>query len=159
MIFSYCYQMKLFPPVLAFALFLLFSCNKSLDKPVETEKRTTLRVSDLVRNLDSTVLTISLVPEVVCYSYPNGSVPRPCDIFVEIRCVLSRPIRAGINVELTRSNTTGMLKYTVEPAMIGLYIAPNTRQISFRTTLSNKNNQAVTDTYRISSLFVYNLIN
>jgi hypothetical protein len=150
-------QMKL---LLLFFVFssVLFSCSKSLEIPPETIKTTTSATRTLVRNLDSTVLTVTIAPVVVCYSYANGSFPRPCDAFVEITCTLSRPIQASVSVKLMCSDKAGTTASGGIPSQIGFQMAPNTKQVVTRENLNGYTKEYATDMYSISSVSVYKMI-
>jgi hypothetical protein len=149
-------------PLLLFVLTsFLFSCTKSLDTPPEMIKTNTTGISrSLVRDLDSTVLTVTIAPVVVCYSYASGSAPRPCDTFLEIRCELSRPIWASVSLELTgSSNKQIVLGSAMVLPMIGFHLAPNIKQFIIRENINGRSKEYVTETYSITSVSVYNMIN
>jgi hypothetical protein len=137
---------------------LLFSCSKSLDIPPETIKTTTSAMRTLVRNLDSTVLTVTITPVVVCYSYANGSFPRPCDAFIEITCKLSRPIQASVSVKLMCSDKAVTATSDMGASQIGFHMAPNTKQVVIRENLNGRSKEYATDMYSISSVSVYKMI-
>ena len=126
--------------------FLLISCTKSVENtPIVKQTNNVLTSSYLVQDLGSTRLSITLEPNVVCYSYQKGAIPKPCDIFVYATVNLSKPINAGLQIELERQNVN-------DNSMVVMVIAPNTTQTILNTGFQNQNNQDVPDVLRIHKI-------
>ncbi len=126
--------------------FLLVSCAKSVDhSPIVHKNSNVLSSSFLVRNLDSTVLSITLEPNVVCYSYKDTATSKPCDIFVFATVHLSRPLASELHIELNRENVG-------DNAQVVLVMAPNTTSAELNTGFSNHDNQDVPDNVRIGKI-------
>ena len=136
-----------------------YSCSKSLDAVPETTRKSTLGSRSLVRKLDSAVLTVTIEPVIACYSYANGAIPRPCDISVEIRCELSRPIQSIVTIELAgpaRLDIPGRPSTT--QFRLALIMAPGTRKVIITTKPSSKDSQYASDTYTITNVSVHKLV-
>ena len=144
-------------------IFLFFSCIKSVDNPASMDDErikktnTTLESKYLIKDLGITILTITLDPMVTCYTYRNGQIPRPCDIFVDISCTLSKPITSAIRVELSKLNIMEMERApnAREVESVVLIIAPNTTKITMKSTLTNLNNQHIPDIFRLDNVTIY----
>jgi len=125
---------------------LLISCTKSVENSsVAKSTNNVLNSSYLIQDLDSTRLSISLEPNVVCYSYKNGEIPKPCDIFVYATINLSKPIKAGLQIELQREDLNSN-------STVIMVIAPNTTQTILNTGFQNQNNEDVPDVVRIRKI-------
>lgn len=123
--------------------FLLISCTKSaVNTTTANKSNNVLSSSYLIQDLDSTKLSITLEPTVVCYSYKNGEIPKPCNIFVYATVTLSKPIESGLQIELQRQNLN-------DNSVVILVIAPNTVKAELNTGFQNQNNQDVPDVVRI----------
>jgi hypothetical protein len=134
-------------------VFLLISCSKSVDHlPTVNKNSNVLESGLLIRNLDSTILSITLEPNVVCYSYQDGETSRPCDILVYATVHLSRPLVSELHIELKRENVG-------DDAEVVLVIAPNTATTILNTGFSNHDNQDVPDNVRIGKITVVPVIN
>ena len=150
---------------------LFFSCTKTVENNIAVDNpslskqtNTALQSIYLVKDLDSTKLTITLNPVVSCYSYKNGETPKPCNILIDINCVLSKPVQGFIKIEIEKVNDNGANKAgagNLDPSQhaIVFNIAPNTTHITLSSTFTNPNNQDVVDTYRIAHVTVYNIVN
>ena len=129
-------------------VFLLVSCSKSVENSAIVQKNSNVLASPLlVRDLDSTLLSITLEPNVVCYSYRNGATPRPCNIFVYATVHLSKPLKSSLHIELKRENLN-------DEAQVVLVIAPNSLVTELNTGFSNHDNQDVPDNVRIVKITV-----
>jgi len=142
------YSLCKLPPMKYLLLaFLFISCSKTMDHPLPTAKTNKVLVSDyLIKDLDSTVLSITMEPVLYCYGYKMGQTPRPCDIFVYATVTLSKPIDKGLQIELVQKN-----KYNDESA-VTMIIFPNITTSLLNTGFSNQNNVDVPDTYRIGKV-------
>lgn len=128
--------------------FLFFSCTKSIDNtPVTHQNNNVLNSSNLVQDLGNTIVSISLEPLVQCYSYQNGEIPKPCDIFVYATVKLSKPIDSRLKIELIRQNLN-------DYSSVIMIIAPNTASVVLNTGFQNQNNQDVPDIMRIRNIAV-----
>lgn len=128
--------------------FLFISCAKSADNTMIDKKSNNVLVSSfLVQDLDSTLLSITLEPNVVCYSYKDGETPLPCNIFVYATVHLSKPLVSEIHIELQRQTAN-------DNSIVMMVIAPNTVQTVLNTGFSNQNNQDVPDVVRIRKVTI-----
>jgi len=128
---------------LIFAL-LFISCSKAIDYPLSEKKNSNVLVSSyLIKNLDSSILSIALEPALYCYGYQEDEIYRPCDIFVYATVTLSKPISKGLQIELIQKN-----KYNDETA-VTIVILPNATTAVLNTGFTNQNNVDVPDVYRI----------
>ena len=143
-------------------MFLFFSCAKKAEQLLLSGQTTTLQSRFIIKNLDSTTLTITMDPVVTCYSYRNGETPKPCDIFITITCELSRPLKGTIKIEVEKRNQQeihpGSEGQPISPAMV-LSMMHNTTRSIFKTTLSNPDTQNVSDLIQVSNITVYSLVN
>ncbi len=81
--------------------FLFISCAKSAENTTIVKKNNNVLISSfLVQDLDSTQLSITLEPTVVCYAYKDGETAPPCNIFVYATVHLSTPLASEIHIEL-----------------------------------------------------------
>ena len=128
--------------------FLLVSCSKSIENSTIINKNSNVLASPfLVRDLDSTILSITLEPNVECYSFQNGATPRPCNIYVYATVQLSKPLVSELHIELKRENVG-------DNAAVVLVIAPYTQKTILNTGFSNHDNQDVPDNVRIGKITV-----
>lgn len=142
--------------------FLFLSCTKSADDhttltdQIVKKTNTTLESKYLVKDLGITTVTITLDPMVTCYTYRNGQTPKPCDIFIDITCTLSKPISGAITVELTKLNTLEMERMPTSETNgnIVLVIAPNTTKITMSSKMTNPNNQNIPDLFRMVNVTI-----
>lgn len=131
---------------------LLVSCSKSIENTNPVNKSSNVLASGyLVRDLDSTTLSITLEPNVVCYSYKDGEPFKPCDIFVYATIYLSKPITSELHIELKRENPN-------DNAAVVLVIAPNSTTTILNTGFSNHDNQDVPDNVRIGKITIVPVI-
>lgn len=125
---------------------LLVACSKSVDQaPVAQRNDNVLESSFLVRDLNGTLLSITLEPNVVCYSYKDGEAARPCDIFVYATVHLSKPLTDELHIELRRETSAGTDD-------VVLVIAPNSVNAILNTGFSNQDNLNVPDNVRIRKI-------
>lgn len=148
---------------IAVSLFL-FSCTRSADLPQQPdgpensfEKRT------IVQNLDSTVLTLTIQPSVVCYGADAGNAP--CNLIVNLHCSLSKPIAAGLRIEIEKitmaevKDSTSLNAETYEPNIV-LNLAPYRTSISVTTgNIINDSPETIRDKYRLKSVSAYKVSN
>ena len=133
--------------------FLLVSCTKSVtNTSLVHQNNNVLNSSYLVKDLGITRLSIALEPQVVCYSYQNGEIPKPCNIFVYATVNLSKPIESGLMIELQRQNLNDI-------STVVMVIAPNTTSVVLNTGFSNQNNLDVPDIVRIRKVTLVHIIN
>lgn len=127
---------------------LLVACSKSVDQaPVAHRNDNVLESPFLVRDLNGTLLSITLEPNVVCYSYKDGETARPCDIFVYATVHLSKPLKGELHIELKRENTG-------KTDVVILVIAPNSVSTILNTGFSNHDNLDVPDNVRIEKITI-----
>lgn len=146
----------------------LFSCTKTVrDTPSQQITRGLASVTQRTFILDGDSVDVAVLaePTVICQSYGNGETPQNCNIYINFTCTLSKPVNGFVKVELERNNQPQQEKREVtEPgndgqdtpdpgAHVFLNIAPNMKKMSFSSTLSNINNQAVPENeFRIVSV-------
>ena len=150
--------MKLSPLLVIVLSLFLFACSKNVGEPGTQKTSTVLESRFLEKNLGATVLKITMEPVVTCYSYSNGEAPRPCEILINVTCTLSTPIQKSIQVSLGKLTTDSLNGLLEDPEVIGLYIAPGTKKIMFRTNLPNLNNNNIPDVFRITAVSVNNKV-
>ncbi|MBV9988543.1 MAG: hypothetical protein JO301_12755 [Chitinophagaceae bacterium] len=144
-------------------LFLYCSCSKQVASPAagQAEVKAVQDTRSMIKDLDSTVLTLKLVPLVQCASYPNGGALIPCKITVQMICELSKPIAATIKAEVLKSDAVEQPESghaggaEPDPLKIVLILAPNTTRASFVTDFSNPDNNTVADLYRLGAVSAY----
>ena len=123
--------------------FLLVSCSKSIENTAIVNKNSNVLASSfLIRDLDSTLLSITLEPNVVCYAFKAREAPKPCNIFVYATVHLSKPLVSELHIELKRDNL-------IDQSTVILVIRPNTVNTILNTGFSNPDNQDVPDNVRI----------
>lgn len=128
-------------------LLLLIGCTKSTLIP-KTDGNI-LYSNKLIVNLDSTVLSITLMPYLHCYSLKEN---KPCIILVEATITLSKPIQKWISLELVR-DSLGF------KSSIGIVLPKNVTIIIFNTSfLLQTNIIAPQDIFRIEHVHLFNLI-
>jgi hypothetical protein len=152
-------------------LVLSIACTKSVNDPsandvqVSRSVNTEFTSNDLTRNINGVILKVILEPNVTCYSYRNGETPKPCDIFVNIRCTLSAPINKHVKVEILKTNEVAQNKGSEANAIsnvskVVITFAPNTTSLTLNSTISNKNNNHIPeDQFKIGNVTTYTLVN
>ncbi|MEO8174144.1 MAG: hypothetical protein ABI581_13715, partial [Sediminibacterium sp.] len=129
--------------VLAIVACMSISCTKTFNPPqqvADANERSTNTVSSplekkfVVNGTDTVLLRMVMEPAVVCYSYGRGEAPKPCDIWIDFTCTLSKPIGAYVMVDVQKTNTTGVtdpgLEGSETEAGIVFNIAPNTTKFT-----------------------------
>ncbi len=145
---------------------LFCSCTKSfVEQPVTIENNTKKTESEtLIRNINGTTLTVTMTPEVVCYSYKDGETPKPCNIFVDLTCELSGPINGTVMVEIDKMNLinnsqgANSIRDTSDIQKTVINIAPNTTHITMRSNFTNPNNLDIAELFSFGNVEVYNKV-
>lgn len=125
-----------------------------------------------VEGEDSVDFTITANPSVICTSYGNNQSPTSCEINIDFKCQLSRPVNSYVRIELERTNEPELKKQKDKDpdprsddlpdpgARVVLVMAPNTTSKTFSSNLQNINNLAVPDNeFRVVSAGVFTLMN
>jgi hypothetical protein len=137
----------------------LISCSKEINEPAPLITESSIETFGLNRDLDSTVLSATLLPVVTCYAYDQGETPKPCDIFVTVTCHLSRPITKRLYIEMIKVNETGWDKKGIDAetdsSTMILDIAPGIQEITFTTIFSNPDNLHVAGLFTFGKIIAY----
>ena len=150
-----------FIPILSF-LFLFTACTKSVDS-VDTitivSTVTKFASKALVRDLgNNTLLTITMIPVVTCYSYKNGEIPKPCTILLDVNCTLSKPINRWLKIEINRSLCEQWkLGQSILPSLV-INMASNTTNSSMTSNFTNQDNITVPDIYSIGEVSMFDMV-
>jgi hypothetical protein len=139
---------------------LLASCTKTVEFLPVNKTATVPESRYLIKQLGDAVLTISMEPIITCYGFRKGETPKPCNIYIEITCALSKPVPHSIKIELIKINTQNAAKlWQPENANpITLTIVPNTIRAILKSSFTNRDNQTVPDYFRIASVAVYDQV-
>lgn len=139
---------------------LLFSCTRNVDTPLEPVVDSSFQKSTIVHDLDSTVLTLTIQPTVVCYGSKQDA--GPCTLFIDITSSLSRPISAAVRIEVeriplvdVRKDANTMAEEATRPGIV-LNLAPGQTKMTSRTEIfMNNSPEAIRDQFRLRSVTVY----
>jgi hypothetical protein len=143
-------------------LFLFTACTKNVDtvNPTTITETVTKFVSkSMVRDLgNNTVLTVTMTPVITCYSFKNGEIPKPCTIFIDITCALSKPISRWLKIEINRTlSDTWKLGQSTLPSIV-INMASNTEQSSMKSNFTNQDNVTVPDIYSIGEVSMFDMV-
>jgi hypothetical protein len=139
----------------------LFSCTKTteiIQTPETRQIHTVLQSSNLVKDLGATILIITIEPVLTCYGVRPGEVARPCDILLEVKCTLTKPINSTIKLELSKLVKVDAQKAGETRPVLKVDIAPNTQEIVFKSLIANSSSE-IPDIFRISDVRIYNKVN
>jgi hypothetical protein len=123
-------------------LVLLLSCTKSVD--VQPVVKTNATYS-LEKRIDGSTVRVVLEPILVCYSYKNGQIPKPCDIFVEATVYITPKLTNHLEIALTNG---------VDKSYIVVF--PGVEKTKLRSGLSNSNNNTIS--YATMKLSTFKMI-
>lgn len=154
--------------ILVTVCLLAISCRKAVDAPPAAEYpklRSTSSVSaplesKFLVNGEEVILQMVMEPALVCQSYRNGETPKPCHIFIDFTCTLSKAINGYVTVEVQKTNREeaedGKLEGAGTGDGIAFNIAPNTTKFTFRSSFENNNNLTVAENkFRIEKVGFY----
>lgn len=145
------------------AVMYLTGCTKEVTDPlanVITSTQTEIGTGYiLVKELDSTELTIEISPAITCYTYKYGQPLNPCDIRIYFNCNLTKPVNGWLRIDI-RKKTSGLLIGTTNAEIsdlpdIVLNIAPRTTNAYFNSFFKNADLNQVPDIFRIDQVIMY----
>lgn len=145
------------------AVMYLTGCTKEVTYPladVITGTQTEIGMGyTLVKDLDSTVLTIEITPAITCYTYKYGQPLKPCDIRIYFNCNLTKPVNEWLRIDI-RKKTSGLIIGTTKTEMtdlpdIVLNIAPHNTHAYFNSFFENADLNQVPDVFRIDQVILY----
>lgn len=131
------------------------SCSKDADIP-SPDTVEMLPVVYKTRSIDSAMLTLSLKTSVTHYSTANGDSSAAT---TEIFCELSRPLAAGLRVEIlqvkqvTTGGQTGIMPPVASHVMV---FAPNTVKASVPSQVKSAHDNNVSDLFSFGAVSVTN---
>jgi hypothetical protein len=141
--------------------FLFLACTKTishpnsgtLDNPSPIKVNGNIFTSNyLVKDLDSSILSITLEAYLYCYAHEENENTRPCDIFAAATVNLSKPLQTGLKIEVIKQT-----HYT--DSLIVIIIQPNQTEVTVNTGFSLINNIKIPDVFRIQKVTAIPLVN
>ena len=162
--------MRKIQSVLVIVCLLSISCTKTTDSPVPSENPKLRSINSLSAPLekrfalngqDTVLLKLVMEPALTCYSYNTGQTPKPCDIFIDFICTLSRPVDGYVEVHIKKNNlaefTNAKPSGTETDSDVIFNVSPSTTKFTFRSSLRNNSNVTVAENrFRIENVTFYN---
>lgn len=127
--------------IMMILLVALSGCTKEVvDKKMDGS-------SSIVGTVNNSRVTIKLDPTVICYSYKNGEIPRPCDIWIYATVSISPRLSQHLAIELENGQSSSII-----------VVGPNTDTITLNTGFQSLNNNYIAPSLRIRKLTPFKLI-
>ncbi len=142
-------------------VFLFLSCSKNInhpdsgsyDNPLPVKVNGNIFTSDfLVKDLDSSILSITLEAYLHCYAHEADENTQPCDVFVAAKVNLSTPLQTGLEIEVIKEN-----QFT--DSLIVFIIQPNQTEVTLNTGFSLLSNTKIPNIFRIQKVTAISLVN
>ncbi len=147
-------------------LFSAVSCTKSINEPNSffdpgtslPNNPPTQKDGNLTRDLgNGVILRVSLLPNLVCDANDSS---KPCTMFVNIVCNLSKPLDRNLQVEVIKTNLVEKNKYTnasdTTETSVTVILEPNTTQLVFNSTIQVSPNEKIApEEFRIGKVTIF----